>query len=171
MKQIAKAFAAIALLLTANSTNAQQPDWIELASVVEQAFDESTPDLSKRIYLYQRCAAQQLAMSTIVAEADADLVKSFTESAMYLSQAATLDKASLAAQRTEENPDLSNLSKTTLETVKQLYELYMKWVNNNYLLNGSYFENDEILQTEIAICNSASELAQLTINLMSEESN
>jgi len=169
MTILIRAITIISLLSAVVSVNAQQPDWVALPLVAGQAFDESSPELSKKIYLYQRCAGQQLAMSTVVAEANADLEKRFTESAMSLSQAATLDRANLARQRTGQDPDIANLSEATLEAIVQLYDQYMKWLNNNYLLNGSYFENDEDFQIEMELCSAASQMARLTMQELVEE--
>jgi hypothetical protein len=169
MNAICKAATTITLLLAAFNTFAQQPDWIALSLVTEQAFDESSPQPSKRIYLYQRCAGQQLAMSTVVAEASAELEQAFTESAMYLNQAAVLNRASLAQERTGQAPDIANLSKSSLEAVSQLYDQYMTWLNNNYLLSGEYFANDEDFQNEMELCTMVPQIARSAITALSED--
>jgi len=39
----------------------------------------------------------------------------------------------------------------------------------NYLLNGSYFENDEDFQIEMELCSAASQMARLTMQELVEE--
>ena len=64
-----KLLTTITLLCFSVAVNAQQPNWVSLTDTIDEALDESNPEPSKQIYLYQRCAGQQLAMSSIVAEA------------------------------------------------------------------------------------------------------
>jgi len=64
-----KLLTTIILLCFSVAANAQQPNWVSLTDTIDEALDESNPEPSKQIYLYQRCAGQQLAMSSIVAEA------------------------------------------------------------------------------------------------------
>ena len=65
----------------------------------------------------------------------------------------------LAQERGIESPNVEEISKLTQEVVISLLEQYQAWLNNNYLLKGSYFEGDEIFQLEMKICDSAGSLA------------
>jgi len=159
-----KLLTIITFLCFSSSIIAQQPDWVSLPEIIDQAFNESAPDTSKRIYLFQRCAAQQLAMSTLVAELSADMEKTFIESSSTLSQAAALERIILARTRIGSSADAETISRMSLEAITQLYEQYMGWANNNYLINGSYFENDEEFDTEIELCIEISNLARTLID-------
>ena len=100
-----KLLTTITLLCFAVGANAQQPDWVPLSNTIDEAFDETNPEPSKEIYLYQRCAGQQLAMSSIVAEASEELERQFLTSSSVLSQAAAMVRFRLAAERTGTTPD------------------------------------------------------------------
>ena len=65
----------------------------------------------------------------------------------------------LAVERTGRQPDAAEISESTKEVVITLFEQYMSWLNDNYLLNGSYFENDLDFQLEMEICGLATQLA------------
>ena len=154
-----KLLTTIILLCFSVGTYAQQPNWVSLTDTIDEAFDETNPEPSKEIYLYQRCAGQQLAMSAIVAEASEELERQFLISSSVLSQAAAMVRYRLAAERTGTTPDLENIAEVSLKVVTQLYEQYMSWLNGNYLNQGSYYENDLEFQLEIEYCSAVTGLA------------
>jgi hypothetical protein len=154
-----KLLTTIILLCFSVAVNAQQPNWVSLTDTIDEALDESNPEPSKQIYLYQRCAGQQLAMSSIVAEASEELERQFIAASTILSQAAAMVRYGLAAERTGTTPDLENISEVSLKVVMEFYELYMSWLNGNYLNQGSYYENDLEFQLEMELCSSVTELA------------
>ena len=126
---------------------------------INAAFDLSAPELSKQKYLYQRCAAQHLALSNLIKEINPDTGRQYLESSSSLTQAAILVRIDLAHERTQSSPDTERTSRTIPEVVKHLYEQYMGWFNRNYLNNGSYFANDEELQDEMVLCGATSKIA------------
>jgi len=137
----------------------QQPQWASLTDTLESAFDENNPEVSKQIYLYQRCSAQQLAMQWIMQEANEALAAIGEQNSMVLMQAAAITRMALAFERTGQLPDAAEIVEITNTTIVSLFEQYQSWLNNNYLLNGSYFENDLDFQLEMQICGAASQLA------------
>ena len=151
----------IAFLFTLNcySVNAQMPDWVDLADTFIAAFDEDSPETSKQIYLFQRCAANRLAIGWVLQEADQELAETYDKNASILAQVAAITRIMLAQERGIESPNVEEISKLTQEFVISLLEQYQAWLNNNYLLKGSYFEGDEIFQLEMKICDSAGGLA------------
>ena len=156
-KSLLSFFIAIAVI---NLSIAQKPDWISLDYFfINAAFDLSAPELSKQIYLYQRCAAQHLALSNLIKQVNTDRGRQLLESASVLTQAANLVRIDLAQERTQSSPDTESISRTIPEVVMHLYEQYMGWFNRNYLNNGSYFANDEELQDEMLLCGATSKIA------------
>ena len=137
----------------------QQPQWASLIDTVEAALDEDNPEVSKQIYLYQRCAANRLAVGAVLQEADASLAETYDQSSTVLAQAAAITRMMLAVERTGQQPDAAQIGESTKEVVISLFEQYQSWLNNNYLLNGSYFENDLDFQLEMEICSLATQLA------------
>lgn len=151
----------IAFLFTLNcySVNAQMPDWVDLADTFIAAFDEDSLETSKQIYLYQRCAANRLAIGWVLQEADQALAETYDKNASVLAQVAAITRIGLAQERGIESPNIEEISKSTQEVVISLLEQYQAWLNNNYLSNGSYFEEDEVFQLEMKLCDSAGGLA------------
>ena len=144
----------IAFLFTLNwySVNAQMPDWVALSETFIAAFDEDKPETSKQIYLYQRCAANRLAMGWVLKEANQELAETYDRSASSLAQVSAITRLMLAAERGGQQPSAEEVSKSTQEVVISLLEQYQAWLNNNYLSKGSYFEGDEVFQLEMKIC-------------------
>ena len=161
-----KILLSLGLLTFSLSIAAQQPNWASLLDTIEAAFSEDNPEVSKQIYLYQRCSAQQLAMAWVLQEADENLAATFDQTASTLAQAAAITRVALATERTGSPQDVAEISNSVLQTVTALLEQYQSWLNNNYLLNGSYLENDADLQLELEICTRA---AQLAATLMDEQ--
>jgi len=156
---------ALILLLNFLPVSADQPDWVSLGDTVTAAFDENTPDVSKQIYLFQRCSAQHLSMSWVLEEANTELAANFDRTSASLAQAAALTRIMLATERTGNQQDAEAISKSTLEAITMLFEEYKSWLNSNYIANGSYFENDIDFQLEIEICKMA---AQISMSLLGE---
>lgn len=151
----------IAFLFTLNcySVNAQMPDWISLADTFIAAFDEDNPETSKQIYLYQRCAANRLAIGWVLQEADQELAEKYDKNAAVLAQVAAITRIMLAQERGIESPNVEEISQSTQKVLMALFEQYQAWLNNNYLTMGTYFEGDEVFQLEMKICDSAGGLA------------
>lgn len=141
----------------------QQPQWASLKDTLESALDEDNPEVSKQIYLYQRCAANRLAIGAVLKEANASLAEKYDQSSSVLAQAAAIKRMMLAVERTGQQPDVAEIGESTKKVVISLYEQYQAWLNNNYLLNGSYFENDSDFQLEMEICGLATQLASSLI--------
>ena len=150
-----------AFLFTMNCyvVNAQMPDWVNLADTFIAAFDEDNPETSKQIYLYQRCAANRLAIGWILQEADQELAETYDKNASVLAQVAAITRIMLAQERGVETPNVEEVSKSTQQVVISLLEQYQNWLNNNYLSKGSYFEADEVFQLEMQLCDSAGGIA------------
>ena len=142
-----------------SSANAQMPDWVDLADTFIAAFDEDSPETSKQIYLFQRCAANRLAIGWVLQEADQELAETYDRNASVLAQVAAITRIGLAQERGIESPNIEEISKSTQEVVISLLEQYQAWLNYNYLSNGSYFEEDEVFQLEMKLCDSAGGLA------------
>lgn len=151
----------IAFLFTLNcySVNAQMPDWVSLADTFIAAFDEDNPETSKQIYLYQRCAANRLAIGWVLQEADQELAEKYDKNAAVLAQVAAITRIMLAQERGIESPNVEEISQSTQKVLMALFEQYQAWLNNNYLTMGTYFEGDEVFQLEMKICDSAGGLA------------
>lgn len=150
-----------AFLFTMNcyAVNAQMPDWVDLAETFIAAFDEENPETSKQIYLYQRCAANRLAMGWVLKEANQELAETYDRSASSLAQVSAITRLMLAAERGGQQPSAEDVSKSTQKVIISLLEQYQAWLNNNYLSKGSYFEGDEMFQLEMQICDSAGGIA------------
>ena len=147
-----KLLTTLALILFSTTVMAQKPDWISLSVIIEQAANESADEPINKIYLLQRCAAQHLAMSTIIKESSPDLAIQFTESTSELAKRAALERINLAQTRANSTLDVEDISNDILQVITLLYDQYMGWANNNYLMDGAYFERDEDFKLEIALC-------------------
>ena len=159
MIQMNKLLTTITLLCFSVAVNAQQPNWVSLTDTFIEAFDEDNPEVSKQIYLYQRCAAQQLSLATLLEEANTNLAETYDRTAASLAQAAAITRIMLATERTQSQQDTEAISTSVLETITLLLEQYKAWLNHSYLLNGSYFENNPDFQLEMEICQYAAQLA------------
>ena len=95
----------------------QQPQWASLIDTVESALDEDNPEVSKQIYLYQRCAANRLAIGLVLQEADASLAETYDQSSSVLAQAAAITRMMLAVERTGQQPDAAEIGESTKEVV------------------------------------------------------
>jgi hypothetical protein len=157
-------FVAFLFISNCYLVNAQMPDWVALSETFIAAFDEDNPETSKQIYLYQRCAANRLAIGWVLKEADQELAETYDKNASILAQVAAITRIMLAQERGIESPNVEEISKLTQEVVISLLEQYQAWLNNNYLL-GSYFEGDETSQLEMKICDSAGSLAATLLKL------
>jgi len=89
---------------------------------VEAALDEDNPEVSKQIYLYQRCAANRLAIGGVLQEADASLAETYDQSSTVLAQAAAITRMMLAVERTGQQPDAAEIGESTKEVVISLFE-------------------------------------------------
>lgn len=147
---------------------AQKPDWISVNDVLSEALNEASPEPSKLAYSFQRCAALDLVLSSLMEEGSPEGAANYLLASSILSQASVLIRANLERQRTGNSPDIEVMSESSLNAIIELQELYWGWANNNYLMNGSYFERDEELQEEMLICRSAAELAQAMMKSVSD---
>lgn len=153
-----KLLATIILTCLSLTATAKQPDWVSINDVADEALESESLMNSKMVYLFQRCAAQQLAMSSLVGEASADLERTFTLLSSTLTQGAALVRIMLAQSRGVD-VDAENVGSQTLEVVQNLFGQYMEWANSNYLSDGAYYEDDLEFQAEITICRKSAELA------------
>ena len=152
-------FATLLVIAATSSANAQMPDWVALSETFIAAFDEDKPETSKQIYLYQRCAANRLAIGWVLQEADQELAETYDKNAAVLAQVAAITRIMLAQERGIESPNVDEISQSTQKVLMALFEQYQAWLNNNYLTMGTYFEEDEVFQLEMKICDSAGGLA------------
>ena len=91
----------------------QQPQWASLMDIVDAALDEDNPEVSKQVYLYQRCAANRLAIGAVMQEADASLAETYDQSSSVLAQAAAITRIMLAVERTGQQPDAAEIGEST----------------------------------------------------------
>jgi len=147
-----KLLTTIALILFSTTVMAQKPDWVSLLEIIDQAANESADEPTKYIYLLQRCAAQRLAMSTIIKESSPNLSIQFTKSTSELAKRAALERINLVKARANSTLDVEDISNDILQNITLLHEQYMSWANSNYLMDGAYFEKDEDFKLEIEIC-------------------
>jgi hypothetical protein len=139
-------------LLIAVEVQAQKPDLVPLMDIFGQVADESDGEASKAIYLIQRCSGLQLAMSSLVEDSSPDLSKMYIElSSKFAIQAATL-RINLAKERGIVDPDIERMATEVRSLITNLYQDYMNWANENYRLQGAYFESDALFKEEIEIC-------------------
>ena len=101
----------------------------------------------------------RLAIGWVLKEANKELAETYDRSASSLGQVSAITRLMLSAERSGQQPSAEEVSKSTQEVVISLLEQYQAWLNNNYLSKGSYFENDEVFQLEMKICDSAGGLA------------
>ena len=93
-------FVAFLFISNCYLVNAQMPDWVALSETFIAAFDEDNPETSKQIYLYQRCAANRLAIGWVLQEADQELAEIMIK--MLLSSLKSLPSQELCLHKNEE---------------------------------------------------------------------
>jgi hypothetical protein len=143
---------ALFTLLIAVEVQAQKPDLVPLMDIFGQVADESDGEASKFIYLIQRCSGLQLAMSSLIEDSSPDLSKMYIElSSKFAIQAANL-RINLAKERGIVDPDIERMATEVRSLITNLYQDYMNWANENYRLQGAYFESDALFKQEIEIC-------------------
>lgn len=158
----------ISSLFFVTLTYAQQPDWVPLLDILDSVLDESNPDVSKEIYVYQRCAGHQLAMAAIVEESSDELARQYSANADILGKAASWKRALLAMERNP-NYDSGKIGQATGQAVIQFTEQYKSWLNYNYLNQGSYYENDIYFQGEMQLCSGVTGLADAKIKIIEKQ--
>ena len=52
--------------------------------------------------------------------------------------------------------DVERMATEVRSLITNLYQDYMNWANENYRLQGAYFESDPLLKQEIEICGTLS---------------
>lgn len=145
---------AMGILYSSQSSAAQNPELIPLIEILGQVADAPDDDVSKVIYLMQRCSGLQLALSSLIEESSPDLAKiAVASSSSFAMQAATLG-INLAKERGVSDPDVERMAIEVRELVTLLYQDYLDWANDNYRTKGAYFESDAQLQQEIEICSA-----------------
>jgi len=152
------------LLCFSYNSSAQEPNWISLPEIIAQAFNESAPEKSKQTYVFQRCAAHYLALSELFKAASTEMETTAIQTSSILSQAATLWDLNLTTTRMGVAPVMNEVTDKVFNVVGELYQQYMSWLNNNYLVHGAYFDNDETFQLEMQLCTSIAELAIAALN-------
>lgn len=104
----------------------------------------------------QRCSGLQLAMSSLIEDSSPDLSKMYIElSSKFAVEAATV-RINLARERGIVDPDVERMATEVRSLITNLYQDYMNWANENYRLQGAYFESDPLLKQEIEICGTLS---------------
>ena len=145
-----KLLASAVLLSFSIIATAQKPDWVSLDEVIDQFANQSGEDTSKLTYIYQRCAALQMTLSTLIEESEPELSNAYLELTSAFSKQAAMLRISSASDSSNES--VERISSTILDVVTELNTLYLTWANNNYLMQGSYFEADDDFQSEIILC-------------------
>jgi dGTP triphosphohydrolase len=147
---------ALFTLLIAVEVQAQKPILVPLIDIFEQVADESDGERSKYIYLMQRCSGLQLAMSSLIEDSSPDLSKKYIQlSSKFAIEAATA-RINLARERGIVDPDVERMAAEARSIITSLYQDYMNWANENYRLQGAYFESDPLFKQEIEICGALS---------------
>ena len=147
---------ALFTLLIAVEVQAQKPILVPLIDIFEQVADESDGERSKYIYLMQRCSGLQLAMSSLIEDSSPDLSKKYIQlSSKFAIEAATA-RINLAMERGIVDPDVERMATEVRSLITNLYQDYMNWANENYRLQGAYFESDALFKQEIEICGALS---------------
>ena len=72
-------------------------------------------------------------------------------SSKFAIQAANL-RINLAKERGIVDPDIERMATEVRSLITNLYQDYMNWANENYRLQGAYFESDALFKQEIEIC-------------------
>lgn len=151
---------AVLLLILSTASYAATPDWVPLVDLVEK-WTGDPPEMSYGINAMQRCAGLELAMAEIIKEASTDLEQQYMEKALALVKASSISRILLSLERTGEMPDnIEEINNNTTQVVQQMYQRNMDHLNNNYINQGAYFENDISFQSDMALCDSIYPLAK-----------
>ena len=91
-------------------------------------------------------------MSSLIEDSSPDLSKTYIElSSKFAIQSANL-RINLAKERGIVDPDIEKMATEVRSLITNLYQDYMNWANENYRLQGAYFESDALFKQEIEIC-------------------
>lgn len=153
-----KIFAALLSILSTVSYAATS-DWVPLSDLVEK-WTGDPPEMSYGINAMQRCAGLDLAMAELLKEASTEMEQQYMEKALALVQASAISKILLSMERTGVMPDnVEEINNNTNLVVQQMYQRNLDHLNNNYINQGAYFENDIIFQLDMTLCDSVYLLA------------
>jgi hypothetical protein len=153
-----KIFAALLSILSTISYAATS-DWVPLSDLVEK-WTGDPPEMSYGINAMQRCAGLDLAMAELLKEASTEMEQQYMEKALALVQASAISKILLSMERTGVMPDnVEEINNNTNLVVQQMYQRNLDHLNNNYINQGAYFENDIIFQLDMTLCDSVYLLA------------
>jgi hypothetical protein len=153
-----KIFAALLSILSTVSYAATS-DWVPLSDLVEK-WTGDPPEMSYGINAMQRCAGLDLAMAELLKEASTEMEQQYMEKALALVQASAISKILLSMERTGVMPDnVEEINNNTNLVIQQMYQRNLDHLNNNYINQGAYFENDIIFQLDMTLCDSVYLLA------------
>lgn len=131
---------------------AQQPNWVPVAELLLGSMGNS--DASQMSEVMNRCTALNMTLSVLTASDAPDLSRGYEDQALSLIQNGILIEMNTEKLVTGIEPDVEILSTHAVEVVKGMLGNYNEWLENNYSLNGSYFDND--FEIEMKGCELAS---------------
>jgi hypothetical protein len=153
-----KIFAALLSILSTISYAATS-DWVPLSDLVEK-WTGDPPEMSYGINAMQRCAGLDLAMAELLKEASTEMEQQYMEKALALVQASAISRILLSMERTGVMPDnVEEINNNTNLVIQQMYQRNLDHLNNNYINQGAYFENDINFQSDMTLCDSVYLLA------------
>jgi len=135
------------LCLTAQ---AQAEEALPSFEVVRQQYRDSNQDLTRVSYLYRRCAALNLNVSSILLRKKqakpAQEYEKLASHYMLMSEAVDKEVDQRLGMKTANSMTVVNLA------VKHLVELYQQRMQKNLKMRGEYIAKDQMLESELAEC-------------------
>lgn len=144
-------FAALLAIAFTPAGASASPEWVSVAELLLGSMGNA--DAHQMSEVMNRCTALNMTLSALTASDAPDLSEGYENQALQLIQNGILIEVNSEKLRTGLEPDIAVLSGTAVDAVKEMLGVYNQWLDENYNLNGSYFDND--LEIEMKGCELA----------------
>lgn len=135
-----KTMLCLATLLHAPGLFAQEPTWVPVAELLLGSMGNS--DAHQMSEVMNRCTALNMTLSALTAQDSPEVSKGYENQALHLIQNGIMIEMNTEKMLTGIEPDIEVLSVVAVDAVKGMLTVYNKWLEDNYAVAGSYFNND-----------------------------
>ncbi len=133
---------------------AQKPNWVPVAELLLGSMGSA--DATQMTEVMNRCTALNMTLSALTAQDSPDLSAGYETQALQLVQNGIMIAMNTEEMLTGIEPDIETLSVLAIDAVKGMLGIYNQWLEDNYSIAGSYFNND--LEIEMKGCELATKL-------------
>jgi len=110
-------------------------------------------DARQMTEVMNRCTALNMTLSALTAQDSPDLSAGYEAQALQLVQNGIMIAMNTEKMLTGIEPNIETLSVLAIDAVKEMLGVYNQWLEDNYTIAGSYFNND--LEIEMKGCELA----------------